>query len=307
MAVKNHYNVLGVTKGASQQEIKKAYQKLAKKWHPDVNKSPEAEAKFKEMAEAYDVLSHDDKREAYEEEARYDSMRRNSSRQRQSPNGQQSFRRSSSRSDGARGGLNEDDLFGMFFRGAGEEYEGFNFNGGGNIAQVQLEIMLEQAWKGDRVRVNISGKEIAVTIPEGSTDGSVIRLRGGGENKLSQGEELLLTLKIAPHAYYAIEDGNLLGILQIAPWQAVLGGEAEARLPDGSTLKLKIPAGLSAGKQLRIPGKGLKRADGSKGDILFELELAVNERPSAEEKDLYRKLADTSSFRASMKSRGTET
>lgn len=300
MVAKNHYEVLGVSKATSQKDIKKAYQKLAKKWHPDVNKAPEAEARFKEIAEAYDVLSHDDKREAYEEEERFASMRGNAAngRERRSPFGEQTFTRTQNRG----GGIDDDDLFGMFFRGAGAGQDRFDFFGG-NAARAQLDIKLEQAWKGDKIRINIGGKDIVVTIPARSGDDSIIRLRGGGENKLSQSEELLLTIKISPHDYYKVDDGNLLGTLQVAPWQVVLGGSADVLLPDGSMLKLKIPAGFNADKRLRLPSKGLNRKDGSKGDILLGLELVVSERPTAEEKEIYEQLSKVSSFHARMKVR----
>lgn len=116
-----------------------------------------------------------------------------------------------------------------------------------------------------------------------------------------QSEELLIVLQLAPHDIYGIEDGDLLGTVEVAPWQAVLGGEARVPLPDGSSIKLKIPAGTASGHTLRIPGKGLKRQNGTNGDILFRMEIVIPAGTDEAEKALYRKLAEASSFQAGVK------
>ncbi|MEK0312375.1 DnaJ domain-containing protein [Cohnella sp. 56] len=326
MTIGNPYEVLGVGKEASKQDIKKAYQKLAKKWHPDVNKAPEAEAKFKEIAEAYDILSHDDKREAYEEEQRYANMRREYAGR------QGSEWRSGSQDEGARrwsgqgsGGLSEEELYEMLFgRGGGiggmhgfgagaGSYGQYDFGGMGGRSSAgydpfgansrsqhaQLNVSLEQAWKGAKINVKVGTKDIALRIPERAADGTVIRLKGDGANGLPEGEELLITLSVTPDAVYALgEDGNLRATVQAAPWQVVLGADAQVRLPDGGQVKLKIPPDFPAGRQLRIPGKGLRRADGSYGDILFDVAVTVPPNPGAAERELYRKLAESSGFKA---------
>lgn len=329
MTIGNPYEVLGVGKEASKQDIKKAYQKLAKKWHPDVNKAPEAEAKFKEIAEAYDILSHDDKREAYEEEQRYANMRREYAGR------QGSEWRSGSQDEGARrwsgqssGGLSEEELYEMLFgRGGGMggiggmhgfgagagSYGQYDFGGmngrsaGGydpfgtnsRSQHAQLNVSLEQAWKGAKINVKVGTKDIALRIPERAADGTVIRLKGDGANGLPEGEELLITLSVTPDAVYALgDDGNLRATVQAAPWQVVLGADAQVRLPDGGQVKLKIPPDFPAGRQLRIPGKGLRRADGGYGDILFDVAVTVPPNPGAAELELYRKLAESSGFKA---------
>lgn len=317
----NYYETLGVGRQASKQEIKKAYQKLAKKWHPDVNKAPEAEARFKEAAEAYEVLGDEEKRKIYDEELRYgagyagargpQSGGSASSASWESPFG-------AGWSSGAASGssIPEEDLFGMFFgsRGAADR-AGFDFfSGSGGVRQggsswddefstmqAQLEITLEQAYKGGNISVQAAGKDLSVQIPARSSEGTVIRVPGGGSGA-GQGGDLLISLHLLPHDIYEPDGGgDLLGTVEIAPWQAVLGGEAKVALPDGSQVKLKIPAGMAGGRTLRLSGKGLKRPNGTNGDILFRIEIVIPADTSEAEKKLYRQLADSGSFQAGAK------
>ncbi|WP_379157853.1 DnaJ C-terminal domain-containing protein [Paenibacillus sp. sgz5001063] len=318
----NYYEALGVGEKASKQEIKKAYQKLAKKWHPDVNKAPEAEAKFKEAAEAYEVLGNEEKRKTYDEELRYGfggaaggGARRGGT----SSAGYGDTPFGTGWSGGytsSGGGIPEEDLFGMFFgsRGAADR-AGFDFfsSGGGagspfserrSAMQAQLEITLEQAYKGGNIRVQVGGKDVNVTIPARAAEDTVIRIPGGGGNAAVQGGDLLISLHLLPHEIYEPEGGDLYGSVEIAPWQAVLGGEARVPLPDGSSVKLKIPAGMAGGQTLRLSGKGLKRPDGANGDILFAVEIVIPADLSEAEKTLYRQLAEAGSFQAGPKRQG---
>jgi curved DNA-binding protein len=320
----NYYETLDVGKQASKPEIRKAYQKLAKKWHPDVNKAPEAEARFKEATEAYEVLGDEEKRKIYDEELRYGaggagarSQRRNgqsngsaSSASRESP-----FGAGWSGGAASGGGIPEEDLFGMFFgsRGAADR-AGFDFfSGSGGVRQggspsadefstmqAQLEITLEQAYRGGNISVQAAGKDLGVQIPARSAEGTVIRVSGGGGGA-GQGGDLLISLHILPHDIYEPDGGDLLGTVEIAPWQAVLGGEAKVTLPDGSNLKLKIPAGMAGGRTLRLSGKGLRHPNGTNGDILFRIEIVIPAETSEAEKKLYRQLADSGSFQAGAK------
>ncbi|MBW4084782.1 DnaJ C-terminal domain-containing protein [Paenibacillus sp. S150] len=315
----NYYEALGVGEKASKQEIKKAYQKLAKKWHPDVNKAPEAEAKFKEAAEAYEVLGNDEKRKSYDEELRYGfggaasgGTRRggaSSSAYGESPFGA-GWGGSYSSSGG---GIQGEDLFEMFFgsRGAADRagFDFFSGSGGaggpfgeaGSTMQAQLEVSLEQAYKGGNIRVQVFGKDVNVSIPPRAAEGTVLRIPGSGG--AAQGGDLLISLHLLPHDIYEPEGGDLYGSVEIAPWQAVLGGEAKVPLPDGSSVKLKIPAGMAGGKTLRLTGKGLKRPDGTNGDILFAVEIVIPAKLSEAEKKLYRQLAEAGSFQAGAKRR----
>ncbi|MHA6533079.1 DnaJ C-terminal domain-containing protein [Paenibacillus sp. BAC0078] len=313
----NYYEALGVGEKATKQEIKKAYQKLAKKWHPDVNKAPEAEARFKEAAEAYEVLGNEEKRKAYDEELRYGFGGARSGGARRggassSAYGDSPFGAGWSGSYSSSGGISEDDLFGMFFgsRGAADR-AGFDFFGSGGAGgpfgearstmQAQLEVTLEQAYKGGSIRVQVGGKDVNVSIPARAAEGTVIRIPGSGGNGAAQGGDLLISLHLLPHDVYEPEGGDLYGTVEIAPWQAVLGGEAKVPLPDGSSVKLKIPAGMASGKTLRLSGKGLKRPNGANGDILFAVEIVIPAELTEAEKKLYRQLSEAGSFQAGAK------
>lgn len=311
MANKSYYDALGVSKTATKQEIKKAYQKLAKKWHPDVNKAPEAEAKFKEAAEAYEVLGNEGKRKLYDEEQEYGAQRGRTS-------GASSWDSNfgggwSGAYSSAGTGIPEEDLFGMFFGNRGSaDRAGFDFFSGsgsgsgrsnGNpwgearsTMQAQLDITLEQAYKGATVRVQVGDKTVDVHVPPRSSEGTLLKIAGNTQSGIAPGGDVLLALHILPHDIYELRDGDLYGVVEVAPWQAVLGGEVRVPLPGEGAVKLKIPAGIQSGKTLRIAGKGLKRENGSNGDILFGIEIVVPEPTSEAEKNLYRKLAESSRF-----------
>lgn len=320
MANKSYYDALGVSKTATKQEIKKAYQKLAKKWHPDVNKAPESEAKFKEAAEAYEVLGNEEKRKLYDEELLYGAQRgragggASSGASTWDSNFGGSWGGGTYSAGGS--GISEEDLFGMFFGNRGSaDRAGFDFfssSGSGRSngnpwgearsrAQAQLDITLEQAYKGATVRVQIGDKTVDVQVPPGSSEGTILKIAGTTQSGIAPGGDVLLALHILPHDIYELRGGDLYGVVEVAPWQAVLGGEVKVPLPGGGAVKLKIPAGIQSGKTLRIPGKGLKRENGANGDILFGIEIVVPEPTSETEKNLYRKLAESNHFEARAK------
>lgn len=300
MPDQNHYDALGVEADASQAEIKKAYQKLAKQWHPDVNKAANAEKRFKEIAAAYEVLGSEEKRREYDAARRRSAGFGGAAR---GSAGEGAYGQQSGRFGGGGGSfdwindLQREDLFDMFFN---ERVGGF----GRSAAEAEprrpnqstLEITLEQAYNGETVRVQIGGKTIGLRIPERSRSGSVIRMTGSGSNGLAVGEELRIELKIAEHLIYTLEGEDLVASLRIAPWQAALGGKARIELPDGAAVNLNLPRGIETGRRLRIPRRGLKRANGTYGDLFAEVEITVPE-PSSEEEELYRKLESLSKFR----------
>ncbi|UQZ34423.1 molecular chaperone DnaJ [Paenibacillus sp. PK3_47] len=313
MAAKTYYEALGVSRQASRQEIKKAYQQLAKKWHPDVNKAPEAEARFKEAAEAYEILGSEERRKAYDEELRYGSGgagpgRAGAYREGRAPFGA-GFSSGGFSFEGS--GLPEEDIFGMFFggRGAGgrpgfDFFSGGSAGGGHSMMQAQLEITLEQAYKGGNVRVQLAGRDVMVSIPAKAAEGTVVRVSAGGAGA-DPGGDVLIELHLLPHDIYEPDGGDLYGTVEIAPWQAVLGGEARVPLPDGSSVKLKIPAGMAGGQTLRLPGKGLKTPAGGYGDILFRVEIIIPSETTEAEKRLYRQLAEASGYKAGARRQGT--
>ncbi|MDT3427248.1 curved DNA-binding protein [Paenibacillus forsythiae] len=318
MAESDFYSVLGVSRDASKQEIKKAYQKLAKEWHPDVNKNSNAEERFKKIAEAYETLGNEEKRKAYDEALKYGfgGGASGGGASWESPFGGGWSGSSYSFSGGD---IPDGDLFDMLFGSRGAAGPGgFDFFSGarrpgpggidgiggmGGMMEARLDITLEQAYKGGAVTVQARGRPVTVNIPPRSGDGTVISMAGSGERGRQGAADMRIVLHILPHDMYEASGGDLRGILEIAPWQAVLGGGAKVSLPDGSAVKLKIPAGIRSGKTLRIPGKGLKRENGSYGDVLFDIELAVPERVSEAEKQLYRQLEQSSSFQAGARKR----
>lgn len=313
MAEMSYYDVLGVGKNASKQEIRKAYQKLAKQWHPDVNKAPEAEERFKKIAEAYETLGDEEKRKAYDEAPAYGFGRGTS------PGGSSRETRDSGWSYSFGGSdMPDGDLFERFFgsRGAADR-AGFDFFSGGGgtgfggmgsmggmggITEAQLDITLDQAYKGGSVTVQAGGRTVTVSIPPRAGDGTAVAVPG--RSGRPEEDELLIVLRIRPHDIYEVSGDDLRGTLRIAPWQAVLGGGAKAVLPDGSAVKLKIPAGIAPGQTLRIPGKGLKKENGTDGDVLFDIEIEVPQPVSESEKSLYRQLEQASGYEAGLKKRG---
>ncbi|EXG83282.1 DnaJ domain-containing protein [Saccharibacillus sacchari] len=303
MPDKNYYDVLGVDANASQSEIKKAYQKLAKQWHPDVNKAEGAEARFKEIAAAYEILGSEEKR------GDYDASRRRSAsgfggaaRGRSSGSQEPEFGSGGSNFDWIND-LQHEDIFDMFFNermgGMGGIPGGFGSAtaeaGPRRPAQSTLEVTLEQAYKGETVRIELGGKKIGLRLPERSRNGQTVRMTGNGSNGLAVGEELLIVLKIVEHAVYSLEEEDLIAALRIAPWQAALGGQARIVLPDGAAVNMNIPRGIAARRRLRIPRRGLKKSDGTYGDFFAEIEIAIPD-PSKEEEELYRRLEAFSKF-----------
>lgn len=301
--VKDYYKILGVNRESSSKEVKKAYQQLAKKWHPDVNKATEAESKFKEIAEAYETLSHTSKKEQYDQQlyAQENPARRtraNTAYSTRENNAGRAYNFDSF--DNA--GFPDEDLFDMFFNSR----TGGQGMGMGNITQTlrtNLDITLEQAYRGDRISVRVSGKSIQLKLPVRIKNNSTLKIRGNGSNGLDPNEELLISFHIVHHSMYTIEESNLVAVAQIAPWQAIFGGDIPVRLPDQSTVRLKIPAGTQTGHTLRLSGKGLSKDKHNYGDVLIRIEMIIPEINDIDEQErkLYRQLAEFNPFQPQIK------
>lgn len=314
------YKTLGVSKDADATEIKKAYRKLARQWHPDQNPGdPKAEEKFKEISEAYSVLSDKDQRE------RYDAI------QRMAAGGA----RFSAGPNGGAGAGGFEDLFGSMFGGAGPRpgaggYAGggysnpnihFQTSGGGGFDDIlsglfggggagpggysrapqptrgsdltgAASIGFLQAYEGTSVKMTVGGKALTAKIPAGVRDGQKIRLRGKGAPGQNGGPagDLLITVSVEKHPVYSQEGNDLRVKLPITYPEAVLGARVEVPLPDGTSVKLKVPAGSSSGKILRVRGRGRGKG-GRKGDILVELGIVVPARANAEAEKAVQDLA----------------
>jgi curved DNA-binding protein len=261
---RDYYEVLGVGRDATQQDIQAAYRRLARKFHPDVDKSPGAEDRFKEINEAYHVLSDPDRRQGYD--------------------------RPPPAWEGARGAppgaeFDFDDIFGgMFgsFPGADQE--------------AVLELAVEEAYRGGRRRLTLDGRTIEATIPAGVVDGQRIRLsgQGGGARRGGPPGDLYLVVRIAPHPRYRLKGKDIYTDLPVAPWEAELGASVPLATPGGQTI-VKVPGGSSTGRRLRLRGQGMP-ARGTPGDLYAEVKIMVPPNPTPRERDLFEELAKVSTF-----------
>lgn len=325
----DYYKVLGVDKRASQDEINKAFRKLARKYHPDVNKAPEAEAKFKEISEAYEVLKDPEKRKHYD---MLGANYRNGQHFRPPPGwenmaggdgfefhfGNGSGRQRGFQTSGGMGGFS--DFFNAIFgqMGGGQSFGGGGFEdlfgqmGGGqggfgqrpargSDSEVELAITLEEAFHGGKKPIQLQSptgeiKKYNITIPKGIESGKKIRLSGeGGEGAAGRGD-LLIKLKVLEHARFTRKGKNLEMSLPIAPWEAILGAKVLVHTLGGD-VQLNIPAGATDGNKLRLKGHGMPAMKGeAAGDLIVKLRISVPKEVNEEERALYEQLKNTSSF-----------
>ena len=317
MDYKDYYAILGVKKDASEDEIQKAYRKLARKFHPDVNKAPEAEAKFKEIGEAYEVLKDPDKRQKYDQ---YGSAWKRAQQTGAPPPGwdfgQGGF-------DFGGGGGDFSSFFEMLFGGragarggrpgagfpgfggmGGQGFGGQGFGGGGDT-EATISLSLEEAVRGGKREITLQDpntgqrKTLSVRIPEGVRAGQRIRLAGQGQPGMNGGQagDLYLKIEVEPDSRYKVDGANLQTTVAVTPWEAALGADADVQTLDGP-VRVKIPAGSSTGRKIRLRGRGLPQAGGDKGDLLAEIRIVVPEKLSERERELFEQLAEASSFRA---------
>lgn len=294
---KNYYDTLGVPKNADEDQIKKAYRRLAKKYHPDLNKEASAEAKFKEVNEAYEVLSDAQKKEMYD---RFGTVTPGGF-----PGGAQ----------GA-GGFNPNggqpgdfgDLSGIFetiFGGRGggggrtraNPFGGFNAQptNGRDIDQP-VTISLHEAYEGAKRVINKGGRTITANIPAGAATGTRVRLAGEGEPGSNNGKagDLFLVIEVTPDARFEREGDDLTTDVKVDMFTALLGGEAE--IPTlARSVKLKIPAGTQSGRRFRIPGKGMPklRQSDTHGDLYARILITVPANLTDEQKALVEQLKAT--------------
>jgi curved DNA-binding protein len=297
------YHLLGVGRSASQEEIQRAYRTLARRYHPDINKDPGAEERFKQIAEAYEVLSDPDKR------ARYDRFGADWRRvpddvdpAAAGPFGGGGFRGQRVRVDTGGfdgvGGADLDDLLSGLFGGGG-------FRGGraapGGDAEAEIELSVEDAYAGGQRHITLQTaagpRGYDVTIPAGVTDGQRIRLAGQGSAGIGGGPrgDLYLVVRLAPHPRYRVEGRDITVDLPVAPWEAALGAGVPADTP-GGPVQVNVPAGSSCGRRLRLRGRGLPNPRGRPGDLYAEVKIMTPGWLSAEERDLFERLAKASTF-----------
>ena len=325
MAVKfrDYYEVLGVDRTAKQEEIQRAYRKLARKFHPDVNKAPDAEVKFKEINEAYEVLGDPEKRQKYDQlgahwkdgqdfrpppgwETHFDFGRG-------AGPGQTEFHW------GGTGGFSDffETLFGGA-RGRGGPFGGMR--GGGQGAgwsqagadqEATIRISLEDAFQGATKTITLQSQSVTpdgqlsvqsknydVRIPKGILNGQKIRLAGQGGEGIGSGPrgDLFLKVEIGPHPLYEVDGRDLILKLPLTPWEAVLGAEVEVSTLSGP-VSLKIPPGTQSGQKLRLKGKGMPHPKGAPGDLYVVIHIVVPKKPGDRERELFEELQKVSRFK----------
>ncbi len=304
MEYRDYYKILGVSRSAAEDEIKRAYRKLARKFHPDVSKEKNAEARFKEVAEAYEVLRDKEKRAAYDQLGA-DYV------------GGQQFRpppgfgagRGHARGGGAGGEQGFSDFFSSLF-GEAAPFGGFGGQAGGprprprargEDRRARLELTLEEAYAGIGRELRLQQTEagpdgrgasrertLRVQVPAGVTAGQVIRLAGQGSPGPAGPGDLLLEVAILPHAYFRPEGRDITLELPVAPWEAALG--ASVSTPTlGGAVDLRIPAGARAGQKMRLRGRGLPGDPAGDQFVILKVVLPPADTPRARE--LYETLA----------------
>jgi curved DNA-binding protein len=288
---RDYYEVLGVPRTASADDIKRAYRQLARKHHPDLQPASErtrAAERFKEINEAYEALSDADKR------AKYDALGQNYK-------GGMDFtpppgaRRGATVTTGDWNDVGDVGDFSDFFASifgrsaAGRRRGGARIPVPGNDMEAELPLTLDDVLHGGQRRITLDGKSLDVTIPRGIRDGATLRLAGKGDPGVNGGPagDVYLHVRLAPHPRYRVIGDDLEMDLPLWPWQAVLGSEVRVDTPDGP-VTVTVPPGTQSGARLRLRGRGLPRADGrNRGDLYAVVRVVVPTRPSAAERDAY--------------------
>ena len=296
---RDFYDVLGVSRDATADQIQQAFRTLARKYHPDVNKDPGAEDRFKEVNEAYHVLSDPDTRTRYDRFGE-DFRHVPEDWEDRATAGVGGAGRSGGRvrygqgfgGGGFGGGIDIEDLFGDMFRGGG----GFGPIPGAD-QEATLELTVEEAYRGGKRQISLDGRNFRVTIPAGVIDGQRIRLAGEGGRGSGDGPpgDLYLRVRITPDPHFRLEGRDVTVDLPVTPWEAVLGTTVAIRTPGGEA-KVKVPHGSSTGRRLRLRGEGMPNPHGAAGDLYAEIKVMVPTKPSAAERDLFEQLATVSTF-----------
>lgn len=303
MEFKDYYKILGVERSASQDEIKRAYKKLARKYHPDVSKEKDAEARFKEINEAYHVLRDKEKRQAYDQlGSQWKQGQEFHPPPGWEPHSQQGF------SAEDLGGFS--DFFSEIFGGrpGGFRYEKREFRMRGEDLHATIEITLEEAYHGttraislqtpeidSQGRVSQRTRQLNVQIPKGVTEGQHIRLAGQGGPGSGGGQagDLFLQVVFAPHPLFHADGRDIYLELPITPWEAALGCRLKGPTL-GGRVELTIPAGSQSGRKLRLKGRGLP--GNPPGDQYVLLRIETPPADTAQARELYRQMADTMPF-----------
>lgn len=296
MEYKDYYKVLGVSKTATQDEIKKAYRKLAVKYHPDKNQgNKEAEIKFKEINEANEVLSDPEKRK------KYDELGENWQHYQQSAGAQGGGQYQQWNGGGQYAGFGNEEDFSDFFSnifggmGGGHSRRGTRPSFRGQDLEAGIHLSLEDAFHGvDRI-IELELQKIRIHIKPGVEDGQVLRIKGKGAPGYNNGEpgDLYLTIKVAPHHLYTRKGNDLEQTVKLDLYTAILGGKVKVHTFTGDLL-ITIPPGTQGGNILRLKNKGMPVYDksGQFGDMLVKTEITIPTDLTEEQKDLFKKIRD---------------
>lgn len=304
MEYKDYYQVMGLARDASADDIKKAYRRLARKYHPDLSKEADSEVRFKEIGEANEVLKDPEKRSAY------DQLGANwqAGQDFRPPPDWNAGSEGAGRGFGAQDGADHSDFFDALFRrgfgnrssghgGAGAAGGGFHAHGEDRHARIQID--LEDAYHGAQrtlsLRVpesdtqgRVTSREHTITfvVPKGVRAGQHIRLAGQGGAGIGKGQagDLYLEVAFRPHPFYRVEQRDVYLDLPVAPWEAALGAQIEVPTPAG-TVELTIPAGSAAGRKLRLRGRGIPGA--TPGDFYFVLQIVLPAAASDGDRAVY--------------------
>jgi curved DNA-binding protein len=295
---KDYYKVLGVEAGAGEAEIKTAYRRLARKYHPDVSKESGAEEKFKAVNEAYEVLRDQKKRAAY------DQLRTRGYKPgeefRPPPDFGQAYGNAGNGreygfefGDESGGGFSDffESLFGARARTGrpGPAHEAV----GGDV-RAKLSVPLEAVFTGGSQRIQIDGRVLDIKIPAGVRPGQVIRLAGQGRSGRGRAGDLLLEVDYRPHPEFEVDGLNVLYTLPLAPWEAALGATVSVQTL-GGPVELKIPSNSDTGRKLRLRGRGLPGKP-APGDQIVEIEIRTPKATTDEQKEFYREMQKTFVF-----------
>jgi curved DNA-binding protein len=281
---RDFYEVLGVGRDASQEDIRKAYRRLARAHHPDVSRQADAEERFKDISEAYEALGDPEKRAAYD---RFGQAWRQAGQAGPGPE-PDGRRRAATGPEGVRVEFGDaedlEDLFGGIFG-----RRGMSMRGAG--VEAALDLNLEEAARGGSRWIAVDGRQIEVRIPQGAADGQLIRIPGQGGEGIGGGPpgDLFLRVRLRPHPRFRVEGRDLHVDLALSPADAALGTTAEVRTLDG-TARVKVPPGSSSGRKLRLRGRGLPDPAGRAGDLYAHVKIVVPKRLSDEERRLYEEL-----------------
>jgi curved DNA-binding protein len=298
VAFRDYYETLGVPRGATSEEIRSAYRKLARRYHPDINKDQDAEERFKEVAEAYEVLSDAEKRE------RYDRFGANW-RQGEDVSGAPGFDGFEPASPGGVRFEFGDGAFSDFFESLFGSTRSGDIRIRGADQEAAVELSLEEAAAGGPLRISLGDRRsFTVNVPAGVSDGQRIRLAGRGGEGVGGGStgDLYLLVHLRPHRTFRVEGRDLHLDVAVTPWDAALGATLEVPTLTGRA-KVRLPAGSSSGRRLRLRGKGMPDRRGRHGDLYARVQITVPDKLDDRERELFQELREASSFRPQVSAR----